>query len=631
MGKGAIIAAAGISFIAIMFLSNMQLISRDTATRQVDHQSGQIARELAIKGRKLVLSDWIQQGGGGGSYSKPFSTPINENGGTIEIRDPFTLTGNVLDFTVRGTFEGAVHEIRSQFQWNGFGVNPFQVKAVKLDLEVENTTQLNLSSLALDDQGINDLDQVLIQDLGLGSSLADFNLSIADVESEILTEFSDNGISGITVNIIDQAKRDQMDSQNGMFFPDQVVQKVDQFITEHPSQEAKYQNVGSLPQTFGQSPPLVLRFEGDMVLTDHLSGQGVLIVEGNLVVPDKISFDWQGLVIVKPADGVHNPVINFEGPSNINGSLIAIHETIPNSGHMDVTSFRDVSGVWSSPHGAEMYQMGNTINGELQPNWPWWLFHTHDFTAKEGNAVVLYAPTAAERIHEDRLYFNETLELFDPNDHIFLELYNQGNHGRGILTYGLQGKTYTSYPVAAGFAPSEANPANHYRTKNFKIQDLEFLQLGVTRLSALKKMWDDSENPFPGCVNMSGRNGAVCVSEAHNRHESLTLRMYKTGDGPAKRVYETSFYWHRQEVEEEDFNNDMADLVTDLTSDDYGFDISLGDSTIITADNDALAFIAGGIDVGIGGSGITASNLGTWHRHWEAGDPDNPLYVTPSN
>lgn len=624
MGKGALIAAAGISFVAILFLSNIQLISRDTNIKQTNYQAGQIARDLAVKGRKLVLSDWIQQSGGGAGYGKPFTTPIAEDGGTFEIRDPFSKNGSVIDFTVRGVYEGSVHEIRSQFQWNGFGVNPFQVKAVAIDLDIDNNAQLNFGSMAVDDQGINELEDILTTGLGLGSLWGGLGLGIDGLENEILSELSSSGNSSIGVDIIDQADRDQMDLQNGMFFPDQVVQKIDKFIYDHPSEAISYQSSASLPTLFGDSGPLVLRFEGDLTLTDSLSGQGVLIVEGDFIVPDNIPFEWQGLVIVKPPDGTLNPVIDFEGPTSINGSLIAIHESIPNSGHMDVTAFRDYSGAWSSSHGVDKYQTGS--NG--QPNWPWWLFHTHDYSSQEGNLVVFQAPNAVGRIHEDHHFFYETLQSLNPNDEIFFELFNHHNHGRGILTIGLDGNPDISFPIAAGFDPSIAGMVDQYRTANIKAKDLDFLQIGITRLSSLKKMWDDSEHPFPGCVNMSGTNGAVCVSEDHNRHGSLTLRMYQDNGGAPIRIYETSLYWHRQEVEEDDFNDEMDDLVDVLGSDDYGFDINLGDSTIITADNDALAFIAGG---NLGGSGITATNLGTWHRHWEANDPDNPLYVTPSN
>ncbi len=403
-----------------------------------------------------------------------------------------------------------------------------------------------------------------------------------------------------------------------MYFPDQVQQAINTYIDNNPGVELAVSNPASIPDDFGLAGPNVLRIEGDLSVSPYteISGHGVLIVEGNLIVQDNATFNWDGLILVAPPSSNLNPQINFVGESNINGSIVALQEAIPNSGHMDVTSFRDFTGAWLSPHGLDKYQS----------SWPWWLFHTHDYTAKVGNNVTWTAPTAAERVHENRLFFYETLSMLDPNDNVYLELNHPQNHGRGILSIGIKGDTLKSHPVAAGFDPDRAFPGNAYKTKVFKVKDLDWLSVDIDRLSSLKKMWDDSDNPFPGCSIWGGINGAICVGEALNRQEALTVRLYKIGGGPPKRIFETALYWHRQEAEEELFEDEMANFVDELTSGDFGVDLSFGDSTHFRQDDTVLFNLS---SIG-GGNQMGMHNLGTWHRHWDAEDPENPIYITPS-
>ena len=613
MGKVSIVAAIAFSFIGYILLENMQQASRETDVRQGDYLSSQVARELAIKGRKLILANWIESGGT--SFALPDT--IYESGGNISFNPAdFSIVGDVIDFKVRGVYNGAVHDIRSRFQFATFGANPLQIKAAEVDLTIDPGADLGITQITLDDQALNELETVLVDELALGSSLGDFGLGFGMLQNEINQELTDAGYaSTIGLTLMQEADRLLYDAQSGMFFPDQVLQSIENYVASHPSSQTTIQSGSSFPSDFGLSGANILRIEDNVSIPafSEISGTGILIVEGNMIVEDNAIFNWDGLILVSPPSSNLNPQVNFVGETNINGSLVLLQETIPNSGHMDVTAFRDYSGAWSSPHGVDKHQ----------PHWPWWLFHTHDYTSKEGNSVVFYAPTSTDRIHEDRIHLHETLQGLDENDHVYLELYNSGNHGRGILTYGLKGKAYTSYPVAAGFEPSEAEPGNSYRTKNFKVKDLEWLQLDVTRLSSLKKMWDNTETPYPNCNLWGGVNGAICVGETHNRQDALTLRMYKTGGGPPIRIYETALYWHRQEVEEEQFEDEMQAFVDSLNSGNFGVDLTFGDSTTFQIDDTVLQSLSG---FG-GGATMGLHNLGTWHRHWQADDPNNPYHV----
>ncbi len=613
MGKVSIVAAIAFSFIGYILLENMQQASRETDVRQGDYLSSQVARELAIKGRKLILANWIESGGT--SFALPDT--IYESGGNISFNPAeFSIVGDVIDFKVRGVYNGAVHDIRSRFQFATFGANPLQIKAAELDLSIDPGADLGIDAITLDDHALNELHGVLVEDLILGSSLGDFGLGFEMLQNEINQELEDAGYANlINLTLMEEADRNLYDGQNGMFFPDQVLQSINDHVIEHPSSQTIIADGGSMPSDFGLTGPSVLRVEGDLSVPAYsdVSGTGILVVEGNLIVEDNAIFNWDGLIVVSPPSDNLNPQINFIGETNLNGSLVLLQETIPNSGHMDVTTFRDYSGAWSSPFGV----------GKYQSFWPWWLFHTHDFSSIEGNSVVFYAPTAAERIHEDRLHLDETLQSLDANEEVFLELYNSGSHGRGILTLDIAGQPEKAHPVAAGFDPSLASVGDAYRSQNFKASELERLRIDVTRLSSLRKMWDNTETPFPDCNIWGGVMGPICVAETHYRQNALTLRLYKDNAGAPKRIYETTLYWHRREDEEEQFESEMDAYVDSLNSDNFGVDLTFGDSTSFHMDDTVLQVLSG---FG-GGATMGLHNLGTWHRHWQSDDPNNPYQI----
>lgn len=615
MGKVSIIAAIAFSFIGYILLQNMQQASLDTDLKLTDYHSGQIARELAIKGRKLLLAQWIDANGG---VINPIPN-ISENGGTISM-DPsaFSLAGGILDFKVRGTYNGAVHDIRSRFEFVHFDANPLQIRAADIDISIDPSAVLDINHISLDDKALNDLESILVDELELGSSLADFNLSSADVVSDIQDALDNsNNILPDSVQLMQQADRLAYDQQNGMFFPEQVQQAINAHLTINPGVEEVKNHGHQMPSQFGQDGYDVLRIKDNLTIPPftEINGEGILIVEGNLVVQDDAIFNWDGLILVAPPVSNLNPNIHFIGETNISGSIVALQEAIPTSGHMDVTTFRDTSGVWNSSYGVDM----------KQGSWPWWLFHTHDYTKKVGNTAVFYAPTAAERIHETRLFFDETFQNLAASDSIFFEYYNPGFHGRGLLTLDLVGSNESVYPVAPGFHPDFQSAGDVNRSRIFQKSDLERLQLDITRLSSLRKMWDDTENPFDDCTTWGGTNGAICVGETHYRQHALTLRMYKLNNGTPVRIYETSFYWHRQEQEEQDFEDEMNDYVNTINSSDFGLSMIFGDSTSFAynpAINQQLSNFTGGTAAGM-------HNLGSWHKHWEADDPDNPLYQSP--
>lgn len=599
MGKAAVLGALAVTLTVMSLVYTTQLTSRETQIVQSRAVSNDVARDLAEEGRKLVLSSWVESQGA--MNAAPFQS-TSKNGGTITVTD-FTTSADIIDVTIRGEYQDAIHDIRSRYQWNGYGLNPFQIKAAAINLDIAPGTDLDFDKITLDDQALQDLNDVLISDLGLAASLSDLGLGFDKISEIVSDELSTSGNSDIALQLIDAAQRTALNEENGMYFPDQVEQVIMSYIASNPS---NLTTVSSLPSSFGDgSGEGVLKVTDDMVVVGNFTGSGILIVEGDIQVPATSTFNWDGIILVKPPATDMNPQIDMSGVVNINGGIIALHEAMPNSGHMDVTTFRDMSGNWSSSSGADkkIYY------------WPWCMYHKHDFTSAYGNSITYWASSSSDRVHESQIHFNDTLKKLSGSDTVFLEIYNPSAHGRGTMSLDLAGSLLSAYPVSAGFDPLHAAPGNVYRTQTFAVNELEYLHIDINRLSSLKKMWDSSSN-YPGC---STNSGPLCVGYDYNRMGSLTLRLYTVSSGTEKKVYEASMYWHRRTDEEAAFNTKMAALVASIQDPSYGLDINLGNNTTIKADNAVLNMLSK-----MSGGSVGYSHLGSWQKHWDPLDPNNP-------
>ena len=602
MGQSALIATVAITITMMLYLYSTQQTSRDTQETQNEAYADKAARNLANHGKKLALASWLESSGA--SNVAPFSS-TTKDGGTIEITS-YDLTSNILDVTVRGIYDGAVHDIRSRYQWNSMGLNPFQIKAADLNFDISKNATLDIASITLDDQSLAELDEVLIQDLGLAEDLGEIGLGMDGIQNDISTSLANSGNGNIGLDMIDSAQRVQLEQENGMYFPDQVEQALNTYINANPGIETTSSN-SRIPASFGMDTGNeVLRITDDLTVT-NLEGKGVLIVEGSLNVPAGATLNWDGLILVKPPASNMNPQINLSGTVTLNGGMIALHDAMPNSGHMDVTAFRDMGGIWASATGPDRTR-----------NQRWNIFsyrHRHDFTSRYGNSITIYSSNSKERKHEREIKFEETLRKISGSSELFLEILNPQAHGRGLLTLELANQGRVNNPVAAGFPESTTSPGNQYRTQTFTKDELKYLHLDITRLSSLKKMWDTKEK-YPGCHHTSGPH---CVGHSYSRYGSLAIRLYKMNGSAEQMVYSVSMYWHRRTDEIDKFEDSMEDLVDDIKSPNYGLDITMGADVAFTGDPNALSML------NAGGAPLGYNHLGTWHSHWSQDHPDNPL------
>ena len=601
MGKGALIAAVFVIATTMTMLFNAQLQTRETEEREYERQANHVARELAMEGRKIVLSNWILSNGTQSSWGLG---PINRDGGRILVNS-MGMFNDTLDFTVQADYDSTVHQVRSRFTWTDFTLNSFQLKSWKINPNISSSAQLNLgASLALDDQNIEDLEDILVDDLGLVSSLSDIGIDWSTMVTNVETELNNKGHTHLTPLLeIDALYRQDKESLNGIFFPDQINQVVTEFALGNPSLHQTVSDFGGLGADFGISDGYqMLTIQGNLNVASNFSGKGILVVEGDLVVPSGVDFNWEGIILMKPPVSDMNPVLDLSGNVNIEGMFVSLQEVL-NAGHMDLSVMRDVSGVWSLPVGADIQDQDI-------------LKHTHDYTSQQGNYVVFHSDRASAPNHEGYTKFDQTLSMLNAGDEIFFELFNHTAHGMGLVQIDLVGQDPVFQSVPAGFDSTLALSGNVYRTQSFPVGDLEHFDITVTRLSSLKKMWDDGNN-YPGCSYSSGPH---CVWHDFNRYGSLTIRLFSTNGGVDKKVYEASLYWHKRTDEDEDFNDAMNDLISDLQDSSNGFDLIVGDSTRIKADLGSILNLDpfSGIDFG-------AKHVGTWHRQWAPGEAGNPL------
>lgn len=609
MGKGALITAVAVVFSTLLMLFNSQLQANQTGNRENSSRSAQMARELALVGRKFVLTDWVSHDGSSGNA--PFSDTLTRGGGKIWIDgSSWSNANDTLDFRILASYDSVVHEIRSRYAWNGFALNPMQLKVGALDPDISNLATLDFTGIAVDDQSLQDLSSVLVDELGLISDLSDYGLGLTETHDILQTELADNGFGTLAGNItmFTEAERLAYEGQDGIFFPDQISQAVDAFALEFPAQHQVINDVGDLGPTFGISDSYsMLTIEGNTTLIGNLEGQGVLVIEGDFVVPEGVNFSWEGVILVKPPQSSMSPVIDLSGNVDIRGALVALHDGLPNTGHMDVSVMRDVSGVWATPFGADI------VDQEV-------LRHTHDFTSSFGNRVVFMSTDPGDPAHEFQARMNETIGMFA--DSIFFELYNHTQNGAGLIVLDRAADSLYVQSAGVGFDDAIADPGNKYRTINFAPSEIEHLDIAITRLSGLQKMWDTG-SPYPDCAHTTNpQDGPRCVWSAYNRYHAFTLRMYATSFGVDKLAYEASLYWHRRQDEEEEFEEEMNDLAADLQDPNYGLDLIIGDNAAIHGDVSSVLGLPAfsGISASIG-----VDNLGTWHRQWAANDPANPL------
>lgn len=599
MGKGAVIAALALTVLIVTLQNSSRLTNLEAEAQTSTHQNSLVARDMALEARKIVLSHWVATNGSG--MTAPFDS-VQHAGGSYRILT-YTRNGNVLDYTVMAEYRGAAHEIRSRYEWNTYAAQGIQLKAANLHIDIAPLASLNVNQIVLDDQSLLDLDTMLVAELGTIESLGQIGLGWQDLQNDLSSALSAHPEVGILP--VTQIQRDAYDQSSGVYFPDQVSQAVASYVGSYPEKNQIVNDLADVGASFGVSDGYeVLTVKGDLTLANNFSGEGVLVVEGNFRVLPEVSFDWTGIVLVKPPSTNLNPHVDLGGHVSISGSLVALQEGVPNFGHMDVSVLRDYTGVWTLPSGQDGLNYA----------------HTHDYSGTHG-WQVLFRTDGVPGVPLTATKFNTFLAAYNPAAEIYLELFNANFHGRALLTMELVDGERYAHPVAAGFDPNLRSAGSPFVSQPFQIQDLVYLDIVVTRLSALNRLWDSIE-PYPQCayntITRSRTWATNCTWGTPGRMGDLTLRV-RLADGTL--VYEAPLYWHRRKDEVEEFEAEMADLLDSITSENYGLDLAIGPDATISTNAAAIATIGA-----FGGNTLGLIHLGTWQRAWAAGEAGNPVY-----
>ena len=114
MGNLAFLVSVALAITGLVWLQDPDTDQPADVTPSPDTLSSvEAARELAMAGRKLVLTDWAENYGV--RMAPPFSD-FERAGGRL-IVDAYSAGNQTLDFTVRASYDTIEYEVHSRFRW----------------------------------------------------------------------------------------------------------------------------------------------------------------------------------------------------------------------------------------------------------------------------------------------------------------------------------------------------------------------------------------------------------------------------------------------------------------------------------------------------------------------------------
>ena len=310
----------------------------------------------------------------------------------------------------------------------------------------------------------------------------------------------------------------------------------------------------------------ILRVDGNMVVRNGstLYGAGILLVEGDLLVEPGATLNWDGIVYLRPETS--HSVTELSGTVDINGALVASQEALPPGSHMDVTTNRDLSGLWSLAEGRDTYQGGVHTNGP-------WFVHVHKWDQQWNSRPpvsaareIYFRELGGRTHHEDAIRFHETINTLASSGipEIRLEFINQSRSGMGRFNMELSDGRSFSNSIAAGF--------NGDNTITFAPHELQLFEMQFRSVRFLELMRD----PDPAKTNI---DGAVRVARDHARKGAFHIRLVDPSND--RLLMTTSVYQHIREDESEEYEEELEQLREDIANGDFGLTIDMGPGATI--------------------------------------------------
>lgn len=325
----------------------------------------------------------------------------------------------------------------------------------------------------------------------------------------------------------------------------------------------------------------ITHVDGDLTVAGRVKGHGALVVNGALRVQASGTLDWEGLVVVRSTADVLP--IELDGTVSVDGMMVVAHSAFVPGGHLDVSVYRDASGMasaapWGDVSAAVAPWNRTAVIDGVTYHFPWHQ-HTHAFdvtpeATPRGDHVYFREAGAAGR-HEAETQFHDFVRGLGDTE-VYLELANTDRHGQSTFGLDVVGADGTggrqSGRVEAGFGGFTAPGASH-RSKTFAASDLRALDLDVLSLRSLKQAFDD-----PTCADWP-----LCIGFDWDREGAMALRLHRASDGA--RLYEASFYWHMREDEKELHEaEEAAWRARILAGEDFGAHLRFGADVTLTFD-----------------------------------------------
>ncbi|MEL6612743.1 MAG: hypothetical protein AAFQ53_11660, partial [Bacteroidota bacterium] len=509
----------------------------DTQRKQAATHDLALAREAADAAHTAVLTAMLR--GGQLNNDLPLAETFEIDGRSVRI-DRFQTSGDTVYFSVTGLSGGSEHSIASSYLVTDVDFpGPLWIDAPYATANIDPMATIN----GVDDEGAlraSYLDYSKLYDYRLNNILSAATM-VNDIQSSL------NMAAGTRQSL--DARQD-LDSVLGQFSTPSLVELYGDILSAFTAQDVQFSASTKISsnQTYGQRgsnsvrDARFVRVEGDLGIPSGLTleGNGVLLVEGNLIVEGTLR--WDGLVYLRSFEQEVRMDVST-GTAVIRGALIVEQEAPPPGGHMDLTIYRDMTGQWTQPSG-EIDMYSNS-----------WTRHTHRSERFMPDRKVMLLDRPGGNPHESYTRLSETLSNLSPTDQVFFEFDNLNYDG--LANFRLFAEdTLRIGSINGGFGGFAASNVTEHRTRPFQVQDIDGFEIDIRSLRLLKHHFDDEPttdpeadctwNTYPwntGCVPL---NWPFNTKWLYDRGGALRVKLYHETLLSEDLIYEAVFYWHRR-------------------------------------------------------------------------------------
>ncbi len=518
--------------------------------RRAETQASQLARQIAESGRNLAVSAMLTPDG----LVDPNIGTREYDGGAFRVEFAGASDNQTASLTVVGTYAGATHTIRSQYQFDPLDFpSPIWIDAPYATSAVSGEPQIHRGDrahpVAMDPRQHTALGLV---DLPLRRVDEDFDADLRPIGAW-MDQPAASAWAGPLLEDLNVADAEGLyqTALTAMTAADRTVAAPAGGLT-----------VSSVEAWTG--PTTITRVPGNLTVVSggRVSGEGVLLVDGGLDVQPGGRLAWTGLVIAR--SGAESHYARLNGSVSVTGALVLRQEPVAPVGHLDVTVWRSATGL-SSPQGAHQAAPWNAGEGPFP-----WTQHSHrfDLTHPEGRHVFFLEGGGAGR-HEAETQFAAAVDAAG-SEPVYLQFVNEAYHGFGRYRLGIDGEGVFDGAVRQGF-PSAIRGSSTMRTRAVPARSLETLTVDLRALPALRRRFDTRE----GCDSWP-----FCIGADWNRGGTLRLRMLRASNAAV--LYEAAFYWHMRQDEVAAHEAEVAALLADIVANEsFGTHLRLGDGVRI--------------------------------------------------